>query len=97
MGNLLIDADHRFSTIQFNYYAARNRKDWVEAAILLEDANANLPPDAAVTDMPSFKFVKEGNRSKEHVQAYEYCNHWRTIVWRSIATYAHQIMNSNND
>ena len=97
MGNVLLDLDMRFGRIQFNYYAARGRRDFEEAAYLLYDANSNLPPDAAIKDMYAFKFVRKGNRDKRVEQAHEYCARWAPLVWRSIAVYAERVMKLNQD
>lgn len=91
-----------FDKIQFNYYMARNRRDFVEAAQLLFEANANLPEEPSIKDLPTFtppsraKMAEDryrGNR-EEYTQfkAWIYCNKYAPLIWRSCSIYRAQML-----
>ncbi len=99
MGNILVDLDATFGKIQFNYYTARNRFDFVEGAQLLYEANASLPTEGCIEDLPKFKV--QGNAMKhEHTsneQALQYCNKYAPLIWRALAIYREDMIQRLGD
>ena len=99
MGNVLLDLDARFGKVQFNYYSARNRLDFVEASQMLLEANSNLPPEACIEDLPIFEPEKNTYKNEHSLddQALDYCNKYAPIIWRAIALYTDDMLKRLNE
>jgi hypothetical protein len=99
MGNVLLDLDARFGKVQFNYYTARSRLDFVEACQMLYEANANLPLEASIEDLPLFEPTSNTYRNEHSTdeQALNYCNKYAPIIWRAIAIYTETMLERLRD
>lgn len=99
MGNVLIDLDQRFGKFQFKYLDVYCKGLFEMAANILYQANCNLPIEARVTDMPTFK--PEGKTLRNELansnKAKEYCDEWGPLVWASIADYCSTMLNNLRD
>ena len=99
MGNVLIDLDARFGKVQFNYYSARNRGDFVEASQMLLEANANLPPDASLEELKRFEPTSNTYKNEHSTdeQAKQYCDTWAPEVWKAMSIYSDMMLKKLDD
>lgn len=98
-GNLLVDLDATFGKFQFKYLDVYARGEYESAANILYQANASLPTDACVKEMPAFKPAGYHLRAElaTSAKAKDYCNRWAPTVWRSIADYRTKMLSQIMD
>ena len=103
MGNILVDLDATFGKFQFSFLSSYQHGSYETAAQILYQANASIPPDAMVNNMPPFKahsHIRGKDARALSLQselvldnhAKDYCDYWAPLVWQSIAQYRQDML-----